>query len=276
MPHPEKSRRSQRRWGLLGLVALIVVSTTGCTAREIFFLDMPEPVTEQGNIVSALWEGSWTTLWPIGFAVWGAMLFVIFVYSRRRNPDMPEQTAYHLPLEITYTIVPLILVFGLFFFTVRDQNDILRVDENPQNTVNVVGFRWSWAFNYTDEDVYDVGTPFQFPTLYLPVDENVRFDLTSPDVAHSFWVPDFLMKMDVIPGKLNQFQVTPNKVGEYAGKCAELCGVDHSRMLFNVKVVPRAEYEAHIAMLKERGQTGQLETGRTNRSGENGPEGKAL
>ena len=79
--------------------------------------------------------------------------------------------------------------------------------------------------------------------------------------------------MDVIPGKLNQFEITPNKIGEFAGKCAELCGVDHSRMLFNVKVVPRAEFEAHMEELRQDGLTGQLETGRVNQSGVPGPEG---
>ena len=76
------------------------------------------------------------------------------------------------------------------------------------------------------------------------------------------------MKMDVIPGRHNTFQATPNKLGTYAGKCAELCGVDHSRMLFNVKVVSRAEYDAHIAELKAKGQTGALDNGRSPLAGE--------
>jgi cytochrome c oxidase subunit 2 len=75
-------------------------------------------------------------------------------------------------------------------------------------------------------------------------------------------VPDFLFKMDTIPGRVNQIELTPNKVGEYKGRCAELCGVDHSRMLFNVQVVERDEYDAHIAELKANGQDGILETGR--------------
>jgi len=106
------------------------------------------------------------------------------------------------------------------------------------------------------------------PTLYLPVDESVTFKLQSPDVIHSFWIPAFLMKMDVFPDRMNQFQVTPNKVGEYAGRCAELCGVDHARMLFRVKVVPRAEFEQHIASLRAKGQVGSIETDRISREGE--------
>jgi cytochrome c oxidase subunit 2 len=83
-------------------------------------------------------------------------------------------------------------------------------------------------------------------------------------------VPQFLFKMDVVPGRLNEFELTPNKEGIFAGKCAELCGTDHSRMLFNVHVVSRAEYDAHIAELKANGQAGALETGRVITDGDAG------
>ena len=85
--------------------------------------------------------------------------------------------------------------------------------------------------------------------------------LTSRDVIHSFWVVPFLMKQDVIPGHTNVFQVTPNKEGTFRGKCAELCGVDHSRMLFNVKVVSPERYQQHLKDLAEKGQTGYIPAG---------------
>ena len=124
------------------------------------------------------------------------------------------------------------------------------------------GFRWSWGFNYVEEGVYDVGTPGNRPVLWLPVDERARFELVSPDVAHGFWVPDFLFKMDVIPGRMNKFELTPNKLGLFPGKCTELCGLDHARMLFDVKVVSRAEFEAHMDELRAMGQTGVFAQGR--------------
>jgi cytochrome c oxidase subunit II len=130
--------------------------------------------------------------------------------------------------------------------------------------VNVVGYQWNWGFNYVNEDVYTTGTPQQIPTLVLPVNEKIRFELTSPDVAHSFWVPDFLFKMDVIPGRINQFEITTTKEGHYAGRCAELCGTYHSQMLFYVDVVSDSEYQAYIQKLRDSGQTGQLDTGRAN------------
>jgi len=199
---------------------------------------------------------------------WGLMLWAAVAYRRRHKNDVPEQTKYNIPIEILYTVVPLIMILGLFWFTAKDQSEILAVSNDQQHTVNVVAYRWNWGFNYLDEDTYTVGTPNLPATLVLPVNEKVRFELTSPDVIHSFWVPSFLFKMDVIPGKTNVFELTPNKVGTYAGKCAELCGVDHSRMLFNVKVVEKAEYDAYIAGLKASGQTGLLVTGRSNDHGQ--------
>src|SRR5690349_12847249 len=96
-----------------------------------------------------------------------------------------------------------------------------------------------------------VGTPAEPPTLVLPVNEVVRFDLNSPDVIHSFWVAGFHYKEDVIPGKTNTFTLTPTREGTYAGKCAELCGVYHSRMLFNVKIVSKTEYDDYVKKLYE-------------------------
>ncbi|MEI2775284.1 MAG: hypothetical protein V9G19_04790 [Tetrasphaera sp.] len=92
----------------------------------------------------------------------------------------------------------------------------------------------------------------------MPVNKRVEFQLTANDVIHSFWVPVFLQKLDMIPGRVNSFQVVPTRTGTFAGKCAELCGAYHSRMLFNLKVVTQAEYDQHIADLKAQGNEGLL------------------
>ncbi len=164
------------------------------------------------------------------------------------------QTRYNLPLEVFYTIAPVLMCVVFFFHTVRVQDEVLNLDANPDMTVEVLGQQWSWTFNYgvgeqtpsaTAEDgdfayesyVYTSGTGADIPTLVLPVDQTIQFNLHSPDVIHDFGVPAFLVKMDVIPGRVNRLQVTPTVEGTYAGKCYELCGVSHSRMLFNVEVV---------------------------------------
>jgi len=269
-PRVQQARTRRRvRVAAVGLgVLAIALTTSGCTANEVFFLDLPDPATKEGAITQNLWQGSWIAAWIVGLVTWALMIWAAVAYRRRHRDDVPEQTKYNLPIEILYTVLPLIMVLGLFWFTARDQSDILAVSNDQDQTVNVVGFRWNWGFNYIDEDAYAVGSPDLPAELVLPVDEKIRFELTSPDVIHSFWVPAFLFKMDVIPGKTNVFELTPDKVGTYAGKCAELCGVEHARMLFNVRVVERAEFDQYIADLKARGQSGLLDTGVSNDDGQ--------
>jgi cytochrome c oxidase subunit 2 len=244
-----------------GTIAIAVV-LSGCTANEAFFFDLPDPATQEGFIVQNLWQGSWIAAWIVGAFTWALMLFASVAYRRKKRQGIPAQVKYNMPIEILYTVVPLIMVLGLFWFTAKDQSELMTLKNDQQHTVGVVGYRWSWGFNYLDEKVWETGLPQgenmvgAEPVLWLPVNEKVRFNLNSPDVIHSFWVPNFLFKMDVIPGKTNAFELTPNKVGTFVGKCAELCGVNHSQMLFNVKVVDRATFDAHMLELKAKGQTG--------------------
>ena len=241
----------------------MALTLSGCSTDAFLRMGMPAPATEEAPIIESLWTNSWIAAWIIGALVWGLIGFAIIRYRRRPGDSTPEQVKYNLPLEILYTVAPLVIILVMATFTWRDQADLTRLTDRPTHTVGVVGFRWSWTFNYLEEGVYEVGTPGERPVMYLPVDETVRFELTSPDVIHSFWVPAFLHKMDVIPGRTNKFEVTPNKLGTYAGKCTELCGADHARMLFDVKVVSRAEYDAHMEELRDKGQTGVLASGRS-------------
>ena len=263
------SRMNAKRVFAALIIGLGVASISGCsTDTQLGRFGMPAPATEEAPRIVSLWQGSWIAALVVGVIVWGLLIWAIVVYRRREGDGLPEQTKYNIPIEIFYTIAPLIMIAAMFYFTQRDQAILTKVDNSQKHSVNVVGWRWSWGFNYMEEGVYDLGTPGERPILWLPVDEKVKFQLTSPDVIHSFWVPAFLMKMDVIPGRQNEFAVTPNKLGTFAGKCAELCGADHARMLFDVKVVTRAEYDAHIAELKAKGQTGVLDSGRSKVAGE--------
>ena len=254
----------RKRLGL-GLTALAsALLLTSCSSEtELGRIGMPEPATEEAPRILSLWQGSWIASMFVGVLVWALLIWAIVAYRRKDGDKLPEQTKYHVPLEVMYTVIPLIMILALFWFTARDQKILTENPGDQKHSVNVVGWRWSWGFNYIEEGAYDVGTPGERPVLWLPVDEKVKFTLTSPDVIHSFWIPAFLTKMDVIPGAENEFTVTPNKLGVFPGKCAELCGVDHARMIFDVKVVTRAEFDAHIAELKAKGQTGAIDSGRS-------------
>lgn len=252
------------------LVAAALLS--GCGAHlETGWLPSTSTTTNQTGRIISLWNGSWIAAWLVGALVWGLILWCVVAYRRRRNDvGFPTQIRYNLPLEILYTVVPLMMIGVLFFFTARDEAAIADVSAKPEVTINVVGKQWAWDFNYVDAQVYEAGiqgqltgkpgVETQLPTLYLPVGKLVEFQLTSRDVNHSFWIPAFLYKMDVIPGVRNKFQVRPTQIGTYRGKCAELCGEYHSQMLFNVKVVSQADYDAHLQQLRALGQTGQLDS----------------
>ena len=240
-------------------LALLMVTATACSSEEWIRGAMPENVTEQGDRVLSLWQGSWVAALAVGVVVWGLILWACIFHRKRKNsPDrLPPQVRYNLPIEILYTAVPLVMVSVLFYFTARDQNYLTDLSKTPDVKVKVEAFQWSWRFTteYQGKTVTVVGTPvedaMQGPQLVLPSGGKVvEFDLTSPDVIHSFWVPAFLFKRDVIPGvENNKFQITTktlDKPGVFPGRCAELCGVDHARMLFSVKLVPQAEFEQYI------------------------------
>ena len=245
--------------------AAVLVSSGSVAGRESMKrLAQPEGVTDRTDGIHGLWMGSWLAAMIVGVVVWGLIGYACVKFRRRRDDEIPIQTRYNLPIEILYTVAPVVMVLVFFFFTVTVQNDVL-ADETGKadHTVTVVGQQWSWTFNY-DKDaaldgsttVYDGGTTADRPTLYLPVNKSVEIQLRSPDVIHSFWVPAFLFKMDVVPGRKNHFSFTPTREGTYVGRCAELCGTYHSRMLFNVKVVNEADYKAHLEALKKLGNIG--------------------
>ena len=273
--HPDTPRRKRRpALVLAGLLAVVVVTLSGCSAevkRGWLPGSSEHEVTNQTGRITHLWVGSWVAALIVGVITWGLILWCVTVYRKRKSDDtLPVQLRYHVPLEIMYVILPIIMVGVLFYYTNRDTTEVQNTSAEAQNHVQVIGKQWSWDFNYLDDDAYDTGQHAQNVgsagtgvlrdqvTLYLPVDESVLFTLNSRDVIHSFWVPAFLYKMDMIPGKTNSFEVTPKQLGTYVGKCAELCGEYHSSMLFNVKVVTREEYDAHIKELKAKGQEGSL------------------
>jgi cytochrome c oxidase subunit 2 len=264
-----------RRVGLGTLASAGVLLLAACSSSEqesVQRLAQPVGATDRTDAMHDLWMGAWLAAMIVGVLVWGLIGYACLKFRRRRDDEIPVQTRYNLPLEILYTVAPVIVVLVLFYFTVVVQNDTLAEasESGPaDHTVTVVGQQWSWTFNY-DKDpaldgrttVFEAGTPASRPTLWLPVDKSVEIKLRSPDVAHSFWVPAFLFKMDVMPGRDNHFSFTPTRTGTFQGRCAELCGTYHSRMLFDVKVVSEGEYADYLTSLQAKGDIGPALGGR--------------
>ena len=253
--------------GLLTMAALGLLALAGCSAEtvgEFKRVGLPEPATDRAPEILHLWVGTWIAAGVVGVLVWGLIFYAAVRFKTKHN-EMPKQNRYNLPMEIFYTIAPFIIIGVLFYYTILAQNKVVAEVAKPEVTIDVVGQKWSWTFNYKSannpavgSDVYEAGTINKTPTLYLPVGKSVRFHLISPDVIHSFWVPAFYRKLDVVPGKLNQFiDLTPTEEGLYRGKCTELCGTYHSAMLFNVAVVSEDEYNAYLKTLVAKGQVGE-------------------
>jgi cytochrome c oxidase subunit 2 len=247
-PSPRRVRLA-RGMGMTVTLAVGLLCLTGCTNDTFTRLGFPNPITEQGKTVLTLWQGSWIAGLAVGAVVWGLILWAV-IFHRKRGNRLPQQVRYNMPIEILYTAVPFVLIAVFFYFTAKDENYVDALPPNPQVTVNVLGFQWSWQFNYQGTGVTSTGNMWgegPLPLLEIPEHETVRFNLTSADVVHAFWVPEFLFKRDVIPDHPNHFEITATQTGTYIGHCSELCGLYHSRMLFTLKVVTPQQYQAYIA-----------------------------
>lgn len=268
------SRRKQITT-ITGLAIAGALALTGCSPEvQKGWLPTERGTTNHTDRIMDLWVNSWIAALVVGVITWGLMIWCIVAYRRRKGTvGFPRQNSFNLPLEVFYLTIPLFMVLVFFYFTDRDQQAIDNRAEPADVVVDVRGKQWAWDFNYKkgeviQEDVHEAGVQAhltgeevdkeKLPTLYLPVNKSVDVELNARDVIHSFWVPAFLQKRDMIPGKTNYMRFTPTKEGTYDGKCAELCGEYHSEMLFRVKVVSDAEFQAHLEKLRQDGNTGLL------------------
>jgi cytochrome c oxidase subunit 2 len=260
---------------ITGLATAGALVLTGCSPEvEKGWLPTERGTTNHTDRIMDLWVNSWIAALVVGIITWGLIVWCLVAYRRRKGTvGFPRQTSFNLPLEVFYLTIPLFMVLVFFYFTDRDQQAIDDRSQPADVVVDVRGKQWAWDFNYKKgqvitEDLHEAGVQAhltgeainkdKLPTLYLPVNKSVDLELNSRDVIHSFWVPAFLQKRDMIPGKTNYIRFTPTKEGTYDGKCAELCGEYHSEMLFRVKVVSESEFQAHMNQLRQDGNTGLL------------------
>lgn len=166
----------------------------------------------------------------------GILLYAVFAFRRKRNDDS-EGAFFHSnsKLEIGWTVVPLIIVLYFAFLgaTVLGQTLQKGADEM---VVKVTAQQWTWSFEYPELGIAST-------ELNLPVNRRVHFILTSTDVTHSFWVPEFRLKQDTVPGQERSLRLTPTRVGNYKVRCAELCGTSHFAMESAVNVLSEEDFE---------------------------------
>lgn len=287
----------RRRWTRGGSVALLLVASTllltSCSiqdAEKHLRFGWPTGVTKQAERMRVLWSWAGVAALCLGVIVWGLIFWCCFRYHKR-NDRLPRQTKYNLVIESICVTVPLLVIIALFWRTVVVEDYVNRLSKNPDVIVKVDAFKWNWQFAYhaaknpsgqTMQTTYasgndqttgernsplylsTVGSASEIPVLVLPVGQTVQVIEHSEDVVHSFWVPEFLFKRDVIPYGTpaqqkasgladNRFEFTATTKGSYVGRCAELCGTYHSRMNFEVRVVSADVFRNYLAILKQIG-----------------------
>ncbi len=243
------------------------------TASADWALNMPKGVTELSAETYRLHMMVFWWCVAIGVVVFGAMI-VSLIKHRKSVGAKPAQFSHSTAAEVTWTIIPVVI---LLVMAVPAARTMIKMEDSRGSDVTIVatGYQWKWHYKYQNEDVSfysslaepslearrlnaDV-SPWDVDNfllevdrpLVIPVNAKVRLLVTSNDVIHSWWVPDFAIKKDAVPGIVNETWFTPTQTGTYRGQCTELCGKDHGYMPIVVEVVEPEAYQAWIDTRKD-------------------------
>ena len=243
---PKSSTDNKRHFIIAGVLVVVTTVVMGFVLNGV--LPLPEPASVQASTVDWLFR---VHMWLIAilFAlVFGLMLYALVVFRRGKHTDDGEHFEGNTALEIGWTVIPLVLVVIFSFIGIQTLND---VTASPADAlvIKVTGQQWLWAFEYPD------GT--QSAELVVPVNQNLRMEMTSPDVIHSFWVPEWRIKQDVVPGLTTHVDYTTDREGVFSLQCNQACGLSHTTMYAPVRVVSQQEYTAwlHQQMVDQGVQT---------------------
>ncbi|MEI6736495.1 MAG: cytochrome c oxidase subunit II [Actinomycetes bacterium] len=237
---PAKSRL--RRLAVALALPIAGISLSGCTLPGF---GAHQADTTTGQSAYRLWQG-----FSVVAAIIGAFVLALIVYAvvayRRKGDTIPKQTQYHVPLEIIYTVIPILIVIALFVATIVTENKVLAMPKTDVS-INVNAFQWGWGFTYDKQNAIAIGNTTESPVMVMPVDTDVKIVLTATDVVHGFYVRDFNFSRFALPGVKNQFTLHATKTGTFFGQCTQLCGLYHSIMYYKVKVVTQAEYQTWLS-----------------------------
>jgi len=214
-------------------------------------LSMFEPASSSAASIRELFFLVLAITGAIFFLVQGVLLYCIWRFRRRpdTSPAEPPQIYGSGPIEVAWTVAPLLVVFVLFLVMVRTVAAVRPSKPAPGIYVTVIGHQWWWEYEVYETTPAGEKGRLLFRTaneLHVPHSQSVLLDLQSADVIHSWWVPRLAGKVDVIPGKVNRLWFQPLETGVYHGQCAEYCGTQHANMLLRVIVVPPTEYASWV------------------------------
>jgi cytochrome c oxidase subunit 2 len=236
-----------RRFAAFILIAAVALIAGGCEA-----VSLRDPVTDQALLVRDLYNLVFAVAAVVFVLVEGLIIWSVIRYRRKpSDTKLPVQTHGNLVLELVWTAIPMITVFLLFIASWNVLNVVDARDASKAEVkVEVVGYQWQWKFAYPDNGIEVFGTPDQNPELVVPLGKVVQVTLVSQDVNHGFYIPQFLFQRDLVPGHVNVFQFTPNKLGTFTGQCSAFCGLLHHAMRFTVRVVTPEEYATWLVDTK--------------------------
>ena len=231
-------------------------------------LNMREGVTQVSRDVFELHMLIFYICVAIGTVVFSVMFYSLFRYTKKKNPN-PSSFHESSKLEVAWTIVPFLILIAMAVPASKTLTEIYE-DEEGEINIQIVGYQWKWEYKYLEDDInffsnlstdqdeiYNLvpkGENYLLEVdepLIIPVDTRVRFLITANDVIHSWWVPDFAIKQDAIPGFINTAWTRVEEPGIYRGNCTELCGKNHGFMPVVVKVVEKDEYNDWVLAKKE-------------------------
>jgi cytochrome c oxidase subunit 2 len=229
-----------RHFAIVAVLIVIGSIVTYVLLESIYAL--PIAASEEADGIDALFRGHFILISFLFALVVVFLLYSVVVF--RRRPGEPEDVEGdhfhgHTGLEIVWTIFPLMTVVVFGVWGARLLTDIIAPEENEM-TINVVGQQWSWSFGYPEQG------DFTSEELVLPVNQPIRLEMTSVDVLHSFWVPEFRVKQDLVPGQVHELRFTPTDEGDYQLGCAEICGFNHALMVADVRVVSQEAFQEWV------------------------------
>jgi cytochrome c oxidase subunit 2 len=213
---------------------------------------MPEAASAQAGPIDWMWDLQLIAMSFLFALIMVPMFYSVIVFRRRKGDNSDaEHIEGNTTLEITWTVIPLFVVLAFAYLGAVNLADTLRADPDAM-VVRVTGIQWSWRFEYPEYGVIS-------DELHVPVGKQVLLQMTSTDVVHSFWVPEFRVKQDLVPGRITELRITPTVEGDYVVSCAELCGTSHAYMNKPVIVSSQEEFDAwmveQVALAAEAAQT---------------------
>lgn len=259
-------RKSDRLWAVpTALMAVMLAGPAAAQQPRDWQLGLQDAASPQMERVTDFHNLLLVVITAITLFVLALLIYVIVRFNEKRNPE-PAKTTHNTMVEVLWTVVPVIILVAIAIPSFKLLYYLDRTDD-AEMTLKAIGRQWYWSYEYPDSGnftfdanmVQDADLTPEQPRLLatdnvvvLPVDTNIRLLITASDVLHSWAMPSLGIKLDAVPGRVNETWVRIDREGTYYGQCSELCGVNHAYMPIEVRAVSKEAYAAWVAEAQER------------------------